>query len=201
MPNYRCWRGQKQGTSYSVMMLISLLSCASESPWFFKVFPILESTLGHLMLLPADVFTHFLGMLYELHQITREVSFWSSGEAGFSYRELSWSSWEKRLYFIHLCMLRLQQSGLAYKRCSIRVCFKNKWMSGQITVLVWNLRSLISRHSFLPWMDRDSMEFYVNFQGKWPNVIQGQTAQSLMLFQSGIHKCQARHSGTANRLT
>ena len=86
-------------------------------------------------------------------------------------------------------------SSLEYPVCSVKLCCK-KGMSGQIVVSVWNLRGFISRHYSFPWLDTDALDSYTVFWRR-PGVIQGQRAQSLTLFLSVIHKCQAKHPGIA----
>lgn len=135
--------GQKQERSYSAMML-----CFSLCFWISTILQSLSDigvNSGLPEVAPSLHATHFLGMLYKHNHDSLETSFWPSAEPWFYYSRLVWPSWQQRLYVIHLCVLRLQDSGRAYGECSTQVCCRNEWMRRQIITLVWNLRGFIFR--------------------------------------------------------
>lgn len=194
------WGGQKWEISYSAMMLCFVLCF-----WISMVLQSLSNigvNSGLPEVAPSLHATHFLGMLYKRNHDSLATSFWPSAEPRFSYSRFVWPSWQQRLYVIHLCVLRLQESGRAYGECSIQVCGRNKWMSGQIITLVWNLRGFISRQSSSPWLDTDSPRSCASFRSRWPSVIQRQTDSSKP--HAFSEWCSNMASGTCrgwNRLT
>lgn len=101
---------------------------------------------------PTSTFTPVLGVLCARNQGSLPISFWFLVVNHHFLREHFCDLPDNRGYilFISVCPDSSNQDrrmkNVRYK-CVIET---HGWVSGQITTLVWNLRGLISRYSFLP---------------------------------------------------